>query len=64
MVNSKQLHIKLQSKPKMSLRIREVSTHDQSTTHSSTTHFSNVKSLEMISKTVKEEIMKKMLASL
>ena len=64
MVNSKQLHIKLQSTPKMSLRTREVSTHDQSTTHSSTTHFSNEKSLEMISKTVKEEIMKKKLASL
>ena len=64
MVNSKQLHIKLQSTPKMSLRTREVSMHDQSTTHSSTTHFSNEKSLEMISKTVKEEIMKKKLASL
>ena len=56
MVMSKQLNNKLKSTPKMSLRNREVSTHVQSTPHSSTTNFNDEEFLEMIRKIVKEEI--------
>ena len=56
MVNSKQLNSKLKSTPKMSLRNREVSTHDQSTPPSSTTNFNDEEFLEMIRRIVKEEI--------
>ena len=56
MVNSKQLNNKLKSTPKMSLRTRQVSTHDHSTPCSSATNFNDEKFLEMIRKIVKEEI--------
>ena len=56
MVNSKQLNNKLKSTLKMSLRTRQVSTHDQSTPCSSATNFNNEEFLEMIRKIVKEEI--------
>ena len=56
MVNSKQLHNKLKSTPKMSLRTRKVSTHDQGKLRSSKTNFNNEEFLEMIRKIVKEEV--------
>ena len=56
MVNSKQLNNKLKSTPKMSLRTRQVSTHDQSTPCSSATNFNDEEFLEMIREIVKEEI--------
>ena len=56
MVDSKQLNNKLKSSPKISLRTRQVSTHDQSTPCSSATNFNDEEFLQMIRKIVKEEI--------
>ena len=56
MINSKQLNKKLKFTPKMSLRTRQVSTHDQSTPCSSAESLINEEFLEMIRKIVKEEI--------
>ena len=54
MVSSKQLNNKLKSTPKMSLRTRQVSMHDQSTPCFSATNFNDEEFLEMIRKIVKE----------
>ena len=56
MVNSKQLHNKLKSTTKMSIRTREVSKDNQSTPHSSATNFNDEEFLEIIRKMVKEEV--------
>ena len=53
MINSKQLNNKLKSTPNMSLRTRQVSTHDKSTPCSSATNFNDEEFLEMIRKIAK-----------